>query len=192
MNLQKSRCFANKENQQLYAKYHDEEWGRPVHDERELFEMLCLEGAQAGLSWEIILKRRQDYKQAFHNFDPVKVASMTDLELLDLLKNDKIIRNKLKIFGFRKNAKAFLEIQKEFGSFDRYIWSYVDFNPIKNHCNTLSEVPCSSSISERISKDLKKRNMTFVGAKIIYSFMQAVGLVNDHVKSCFLYNVDLT
>ena len=191
-NGSKIRCFANKENQQLYAQYHDQEWGRPVYDDRLLFEMLCLEGAQAGLSWEIVLKRREAYRQAFHYFDPVKVSQMTDLELMDLLKNEKIIRNKLKVFAFRKNAIAFLEIQKEFGSFHRYLWAYVNFTPIKNHWDTFSQVPCFSAISDSISKDLKKRKMTFVGSKIIYAFMQAVGLVNDHLKSCFLYHEKLS
>lgn len=188
----KTRCFANNENQQLYAQYHDLEWGRPVHDDRVLFEMLCLEGAQAGLSWEIVLKRREAYRQAFHYFDPIKVSLMTDLELNDLLKNEKIIRNKLKVFAFRKNAQAFLEIQKEFGSFNQYLWAYVNFTPIKNHWDSFAKVPCFSTISESISKDLKKRKMTFVGPKIIYAFMQAVGLVNDHLKCCFLYNTDLS
>jgi DNA-3-methyladenine glycosylase I len=152
-----------------YQKYHDEEWGVPVYDDTKLFEMLILEGAQAGLSWETILKKRTGYKKAFHNFDVQKCAQMSDPELEKLMQNPKIIRNRLKIFSVRKNARVFLDIQKEFGSFSDYIWKFVDNN----------------GASDKISKDLKKRGMSFVGPTIIYAYMQAVGLVNDHEPECF-------
>jgi DNA-3-methyladenine glycosylase I len=147
--------------------------------------MLILEGAQAGLSWETILKRRQGYRQAFHNFDPKKVAAMKDEELESLLKDERIIRNRLKVFSARGNAQVFLKIQKEFTSFDRYLWEFVDGKPIVSHYQTFQEVPTSTTISDAISKDLKKRGMRFVGSTIIYAYMQAVGLVNDHLASCF-------
>ena len=181
--LMKNRCFG--EGKELYAHYHDHEWGVPVHDDRMLFEMLILEGAQAGLSWETILKRREGYRQAFHNFDPLKVASMNDMDLNALMKNDGIIRNKLKIFSVRKNAIVFLQLQQEFGSFDSYLWRFVNNKPIKSHCAALKELPVSTPESLAISKDLKKRGMTFVGPTIIYAYMQAVGLVNDHLTTCW-------
>lgn len=168
-----------------YEHYHDHEWGVPVHDDRRHFEMLILEGAQAGLNWETILKRRNGYAQAFKNFDPQKVAIMTDDELLALLNNTAIIRNRLKIFSARTNAEVFLTIQKEFGSFDAYIWSFVNNKTIVNSPKDLSEVPTRTSESDAISKDLKKRGMSFVGSTIIYAFMQATGLVNGHIKDCF-------
>lgn len=180
----KQRCFGSAPGKEFYAKYHDEEWGVPVHDDRLLFEMLILEGAQAGLSWETILKRRQGYKEAFHNFDPVKVSQMTDRELESLLSNKNIIRNRLKIFAARQNAIVFLKIQKEFGSFDSYLWAYVEGQPIISRKTTFKELPTSTDISDAISKDLKKRGMTFVGSTIIYAFMQAVGLVDDHLINC--------
>jgi DNA-3-methyladenine glycosylase I len=184
------RCFGNKEGQEDYAKYHDLEWGRPVHDDRKLFEFLILEGAQAGLSWYTILKRREGYRRAFYQFDPKKVAAMTDQEL-DKLREDKgIIRNKLKIASARKNAKVFLKIQKEFGSFDKYLWSFVNGEPIVNHFNDYSEVPVTTDISDALSKDLKKRGMSFVGSTIMYAYMQAVGLVDDHLEWCFVRNRD--
>jgi len=169
---------------ELYAKYHDEEWGIPVHDDRLLFEMLILEGAQAGLSWETILKRREGYQKAFHYFDPIKVSKMSDPELEDLLQNPGIIRNRLKVFGTRKNALVFLQIQKEFGTFDRYLWAFVQNQPIINQWNSFKEVPVLTKESDALSKDLKKRGMTFVGSTIIYAYMQAVGLVNDHLIHC--------
>lgn len=181
----KKRCFG--EGKEFYAKYHDTEWGIPVHDDRHLFEMLILEGAQAGLSWETILKRREGYREAFHNFDPQKVALMTDQELEKLLKNDQIIRNRLKIFSARQNAIAFLKIQKEYGSFDKYLWGFVHHTPIQNHPKSFKEVPATSQESDALSKDLKKRGMNFVGSTIIYAYMQAVGLVNDHLVSCPSY-----
>jgi DNA-3-methyladenine glycosylase I len=178
------RCFGNRPNQQLYAEYHDHEWGVPSHDDRYLFEMLILEGTQAGLNWEIVLKKREGYRKAFYQFDPEKVSEMTDEELEKLRHNPEIIRNRLKIYAARQNAKVFLKIQKEFGSFDHYVWGFVCNKPIINHPKTLKEMVCSSEISDVISKDLKKRGMTFVGSKIIYSFLQAVGIVNDHIVTC--------
>jgi DNA-3-methyladenine glycosylase I len=184
----KKRCFGGQPGKEFYAHYHDHEWGIPVHDDRHLFEMLILEGAQAGLSWETILKRREGYRKAFHQFHPEKVAAMTDAELEALTKNDQIIRNRLKIQSTRKNARAFLAIQKEFGSFDRYLWQFVGNKPIVNHWRQFRDVPVSSAESNAISKDLKKRGMSFVGTTIIYAYMQAVGLVNDHVADCWCRN----
>jgi DNA-3-methyladenine glycosylase I len=147
--------------------------------------MLILEGAQAGLSWEIILKRRGAYREAFHHFDPKKVAAMSDAELNGLIQNSAIIRNRLKIFGARRNAQVFLKIQEEFGSFDRYVWNFVGGKQIVHRRKNLKDLPCMSPESDSLSKDLKKRGMTFVGSKIIYSFMQAVGLVDDHLADCW-------
>lgn len=170
-----------------YEKYHDEEWGVPVRDDRTHFEFLILEGAQAGLSWDTILKKREGYRRAFKNFEPSAVASMTDEELEALLQNPEIIRNRLKVFGARKNAVAFLKIQEEFGSFDAYVWRFVGGKPKQNRWKTLSEVPASTPESDALAKDLKKRGMTFVGTTIIYAHMQATGLVNDHIADCFRY-----
>jgi DNA-3-methyladenine glycosylase I len=181
----KKRCFGDLPGKEFYADYHDREWGVPVHDDRHLFEMLILEGAQAGLSWETILKRRLGYRMAFHNFDAARVAAMSDRELEELLQNEGIIRNRLKIFGARQNARVFLDIQREFGSFDRYVWGFVGGKPIVNLRKQFKEVPCSSKESDALSKDLKKRGMTFVGSTIVYAFMQAVGLVNDHLVDCW-------
>lgn len=171
--------------QPFYQQYHDTEWGVPVHDDRLLFEMLILEGAQAGLSWETILKRRAGYRKAFRNFNPTKVARMTDDELEALLVDADIIRNRLKVFGTRKNAIAFLAVQKEFDSFDAYVWRFVDGNPRINLPKSPADVRSSSAESDALSRDLKKRGMTFVGPTIIYAFMQAVGMVNDHTIDCF-------
>ena len=182
MTTLQTRCFGT--GQDFYEKYHDEEWGVPVHDDQHLFEMLCLEGAQAGLNWAIILKRREGYRKLFYSFDPKNVADMTDEELYENLKNPAIIRNRLKVFSVRKNARAFLDIQKEFGSFAHYLWAFVDHKPIVNYHETYDKVPCHSSLSDKISKDLKKRGMSFVGSTIIYSFLQAVGVINDHLISC--------
>jgi len=176
------RCFGT--GKPLYEEYHDKEWGVPVHDDRHLFEMLVLEGAQAGLSWETILKRRNGYKHAFHNFDPVKVAKMSDEALEALRQDESIIRNRLKIYAARQNAIVFCQIQQEFGSFASYLWKFVGNKPIVTRRDSLKEVPCLTPISDTISKDLKKRGMTFVGSKIIYAYMQAVGLVDDHLKDC--------
>jgi DNA-3-methyladenine glycosylase I len=181
----KKRCFGGQPGKEFYAEYHDHEWGVPTHDDRHLFEMLILEGAQAGLSWETILKRRQGYFEAFHDFDPHKVASMSDVELDALLQNDKIIRNRLKIYAARQNAQIFLKIQQEFGSFDRYVWSFVNGKPIVNHRQRFEDVPTTTIESNALSKDLKKRGMTFVGSTIIYAYMQAVGMVNDHLVDCW-------
>jgi DNA-3-methyladenine glycosylase I len=184
----KTRCFGNGVGKEFYALYHDSEWGVPVHDDNHLFEMLILEGAQAGLSWETILKRRAGYRKAFHNFDPVKVAAMHDSELEALLLNPEIIRNRLKVFGARKNAQVFLDIQKEFGFFDKYLWGFVANKPIINHWKSLTDIPPKTPQSDALSKDLKKRGMTFVGTTIIYAFMQAVGMVDDHIAICWKRN----
>lgn len=182
----KRRCFGGQPGKEFYAEYHDREWGIPVHDDRHLFEMLILEGAQAGLSWETILKRRQGYREAFRDFDVVRAASMSDDELEALLQNEKIIRNRLKIFSVRKNAQVFLAIQKDYGSFDRYLWGFVKGKPIVNRRKELSDIPASTPESDALSKDLKKRGMTFVGSTIMYAYMQAVGLVNDHLADCWI------
>lgn len=179
------RCFGSGPGKEFYAEYHDKEWGVPVHDDQHLFEMLILEGAQAGLSWETILKRREGYRKAFHQFDPSKVAKMTEGELNELLQNPGIIRNRLKIYATRQNARVFLQIQEEFGSFSKYIWDFVEGKPIVSRRQSLKDIPASTPLSDSISKDLKKRGMTFVGSTIIYAFMQAVGLVDDHLSDCW-------
>ena len=186
--MEKKRCHWVGKGKDFYDAYHDKEWGVPVHDDQKHFEFLILEGAQAGLSWETILKRRDGYRKAFKNFDPVKVARMTDAELEKQLKNTDIIRNKLKVYAARKNARVFLEIQKEFKSFDAYIWCFVGGKPIVNTRHTPSDIPPTSKESDALSKDLKKRGMTFVGSTIIYAHMQAIGMVNDHLVDCFRYN----
>ncbi|MCH8171330.1 MAG: DNA-3-methyladenine glycosylase I [Bacteroidetes bacterium] len=173
----------------LYVDYHDKEWGVPVHDERKLFEMLILEGAQAGLSWITILKKRENYKKAFDNFEPKKVAEYKSVKINKLLSDSGIVRNRLKINAAITNATVFLEIQKEFGSFDNYIWGFVNRKSIKNKYKNLNELPASTTLSDKISKDLKNRGFKFVGTTICYAFMQAVGIVNDHVISCFRYNL---
>ncbi|MEK6848481.1 MAG: DNA-3-methyladenine glycosylase I [Nanoarchaeota archaeon] len=172
-------------NDSLMVRYHDLEWGKPVHDDKKLFEFLVLESAQAGLSWATILKKRENYRKSFNNFDYKKIAEYTQEDVKELLANEGIIRNKLKIHSAIRNAKAFIEIQKEYGSFDRYIWSFVGNKPIKSSFKSLKEIPASTGLSGRISKDLKKRGMNFVGSTIIYAFMQAVGMVNDHTTGCF-------
>lgn len=185
----KKRCFGSKPGQEFYAKYHDEEWGVPSHDDQHLFEMLILEGAQAGLSWETILKRREGYRRAFHNFDAVKVAAMTDEALEALRDNPEIIRNRLKIYAARKNARVFLDIQKEHGTFDTYLWGFVNGQPMVNHRQRFQDVPTTTAVSDALSKDLKKRGMTFVGSTIIYAYCQAIGMVNDHLTDCWRYGV---
>lgn len=182
----KKRCFGGQKGQEFYADYHDYEWGIPVHDDRLLFEMLILEGAQAGLSWLTILKRRDNYRQAFYNFEPEKVAAMQDNELQILCSNPAIIRNRLKIYAARQNARVFLAMQKEFGSFDRYLWRFVDGKPIVTHRLAYDLVPARSAISDLISADLKKRGMNFVGSTIIYAYMQAIGMVDDHLIDCWI------
>jgi DNA-3-methyladenine glycosylase I len=181
----KTRCQWADDAQ--FHQYHDAEWGVPVHDDRLHFEFLVLEGAQAGLSWATILKRRQGYRQAFADFDPEKVAQFTDEDFERLMQNADIIRNKLKIRSAINNAKRFLEVQMEFGSFDTYIWQFVGNKPIINGWEQMNQIPAVSEESEMLSKDLKKRGFTFVGPTIIYAHMQAVGMVNDHEISCFRY-----
>ena len=171
----------------IYVDYHDNEWGRPVHDDQKLFEMLTLEGAQAGLSWITILKKRENYKIAFDGFDPNKIALYDDKKVAELLENPGIVRNRLKINSVIINAKLVLEIQKQFGSFDKFIWAYVDNKPIVGHWIGFEDMPLTTPLSDKISKDLKKMGFKFVGTTIIYSFMQACGMVNDHFKSCFVY-----
>lgn len=178
------RCFGDTP---LYIGYHDNEWGRPVHDDRKLFEMLILEGAQAGLSWITVLKKRETYRVAFDNFDPAKVALYDDAKIAELLGNEGIIRNRLKVNAAVINAKLFLDIQKQHGSFDKFIWAYVNHKPIVGHWDRFEDMPVTTPISDQISKDLKKMGFKFVGSTIIYSFMQAVGMVNDHFKKCCVY-----
>lgn len=183
---EKKRCHWVGHGKDFYDRYHDTEWGVPVHDDRLHFEFLILEGAQAGLSWETILKKRDAYRRAYRGFDPAKVARMTDAQLEKLLlEGSGIVRNRLKVFAARKNARAFLDIQKEFGSFDKYVWAFVGGKPIVNHWKKRGQVPATTDESDALSKDLKKRGMTFVGSTIIYAHMQATGLVNDHVVDCF-------
>ncbi len=184
-NLQ--RCeWAGEE--QLMRDYHDKEWGVPVHDDRELFELIILEGAQAGLSWATILKRREGYRIAFANFDVSKVAQFSDQDFNRLISDERIIRNKLKVKSVINNAQRFIEVQKEFSSFNNYIWSFINHKPIQNAFTSLSELPASTPLSEQISKDLKKRGFSFIGSTICYAYMQSIGMVNDHVVSCFRYN----
>ena len=173
----------------LGIRYHDAEWGVPVHDDRVLFEFLILEGAQAGLSWETILKKRNNYSKAFANFDPKKVARFTTADEKRLLEDEGIVRNRLKISSTISNAKAFLDVQKEFGTFDRYIWQFVGGTPVVNARKSFRDVPARTPESDSLSKDLKKRGFRFVGTTICYAFMQAVGMVNDHEVNCFRYGV---
>lgn len=185
MNNTPTRCGWATDKDERYTRYHDEEWGVPEHDDQRLFEMLILEGAQAGLSWQTILNKRDGYRAAFKGFDPQVVAVMTDAELEAQLLNSAIVRNRLKVFSTRKNAIAFLAIQQEFGSFDAYLWGFVDHQPIINRPASMAQVPVSTELSDRLSKDLKKRGMTFVGSTIIYAYLQATGVVNDHTQDCF-------
>ncbi len=179
------RCSWVGEGKAHYEHYHDTEWGVPVHEDAKHFEMLILEGAQAGLSWETILKRRGGYRAVFHRFNPEKAARMSDAELEEALLNPGIIRNRLKVFSVRKNALAFLAIQKEFGSFDAYVWGFVNNKTIVNRPASLKDIAVSSKESDALSKDLKKRGMSFVGSTIIYAYLQATGLVDDHQKQCW-------
>jgi DNA-3-methyladenine glycosylase I len=169
-------------------EYHDQEWCVPVHDDRKLFEMLILEGAQAGLTWQTILKKREGYRKAFHNFDAEKIAKFSDKDVERLMKDSGIVRNRLKIQATIINAKKFLDIQREFGSFDKYIWKFVNGKVKKNNFKNLKEIPASTSESDAMSKDLKNKGFKFVGTTICYAFMQAVGMVNDHQVDCFRYN----
>lgn len=172
---------------ELEEQYHDEEWGVPVHDDRLLFEFLVLEGAQAGLSWSTVLRKREAYREAFDNFDPVLVAEYGDAKVAELLANAGIIRNRLKIASAISNARAFLRVQAEFGSFDRYVWDFVDGRPIQNAWQNHGQIPAQTPLSDKLSKDLKKRGFNFVGSTICYAHMQATGMVNDHVVDCFRY-----
>ena len=169
----------------LSVLYHDTEWGVLLHDDRRLFEFLILEGAQAGLSWDTVLRKRENYRAAFDNFDADKIALYDETKCAELLNNEGIIRNRLKIASAISNAQNFLKVKDEFGSFDSYIWSFVDGKPIVNNWKNISEVPAKTGISDALSKDLKKRGFNFVGSTIMYAFMQACGLVNDHLVSCF-------
>jgi DNA-3-methyladenine glycosylase I len=169
----------------LYVKYHDEEWGAPVRDDKTLFEFVVLEGAQAGLAWITVLRKREGYRALFDDFDAQKISRYTDKKLEKLLLDPRIIRNRLKVFGARKNARAFLQIQEERGSFSDYMWDFVDGKPIQNTFKSLSELPATSPLSDKISKDMKKRGFTFVGSTIMYAYMQASGMVNDHTQECF-------
>jgi len=181
----KKRCEWAKDEPNI--TYHDKEWGKPQHNDQKLFEFLILEGAQAGLSWTTILKRRDGYRKAFSDFDVLKVSKYTQKRVEKLLKDESIIRNKLKINSAINNAKQFLKIQEEFGSFDKYLWGFVKHKPIKNKFKKLSDLPATTGISEKLSQDLKKRGFNFVGPTICYALMQATGMVNDHTSDCFLY-----
>ncbi len=182
-----NRCGWCDETSELYINYHDTQWGVPLTDDRQLFEMLILEGMQAGLSWLTILKKRKHFSVAFDNFDYVKIAEYNEKKIEELLTDTGIIRNKLKIRSAVQNAKIFIELQNEFGSFSRYIWDYVEGIPIQNRYLNSSDLPAKTDLSETISKDLKKRGMNFVGPTIIYALMQAIGMVNDHETTCFRY-----
>ena len=168
-------------------KYHDEEWGVPLHDDNKLFEFLILEGAQAGLSWSTILNKRENYRKAYNKFDPQKVAKFNEAKQQQLLQNIGIVRNRLKVAASVSNAQAFLEVQKEFGSFDKYIWQFIGGKPRKNKWKSMDQIPATTKESDAMSKDLKKRGFKFVGSTICYAFMQATGMVNDHTTDCFRY-----
>ena len=171
----------------LYVAYHDREWGAPLHDDRRLFEFLLLEGAQAGLAWITVLRKREGYRKAYQQFDPRKIARWDKRKIESLLKNPGIIRNRLKVEGAKKCARAYLDVVREFGSFDEYIWGFVGGKPIRNRWKTLQEIPAETDEARAMAKDLKKRGFTFVGPTICYAFMQATGMVNDHVVGCFRY-----
>lgn len=181
----KQRCFGGQAGKEFYGAYHDDEWGFPVHDDRLLFENLILEGAQAGLSWETVLRKRDGYRRAFHGFDIARCAAMTDQELEALREDASIIRNRLKIYSVRKNALVFLDMQREFGSFDNWLWDHVDGTARVNRPRDFSEMAATSPVSDVISKALKKRGMSFVGSTIIYAYMQAIGMVDDHLAGCW-------
>jgi len=183
------RCEWSQGNSELYENYHDQEWGVPVHEDQKIFEFLILESAQAGLSWSTILKKRENYRKAFAGFDPKKVSKFSEKDVERLMQDAGIIRNRLKILAAISNAKSFLEVQKEFGSFDAYIWNFVGGKPIVNKRESLKTIPAQTEISEKLSKDLKKRGFKFLGPVVCYAHMQATGMVNDHVVSCFRYSV---
>lgn len=178
------RCEWVKLDEPLYVDYHDKEWGVPIYDDQHLFEMICLEGAQAGLSWWTILQKREGYREAFDQFNAAKIVSYTEEKLAELKEDTRIVRNKLKIASVVTNAQAFLRIQQQHGSFSQYIWSFVDNQPIVNNWETIADVPVTTELSDRMSKQLKKDGFKFVGSTICYSFMQAVGMVNDHIVDC--------
>jgi len=183
------RCgWSTKDNDPLYVTYHDEEWGVPVHNDQKLFEFIVLEGAQAGLSWLTILRKREGYRKAFADFDPEKVARFTESKIEKLLLDPSIIRNKLKVRSAVTNAKAFLKVQEEFGSFDKYIWQFTDGKPIVNHWKTMKDIPPRTTESDIMSKDLISRGFKFVGSTICYAHMQATGMVNDHTTECFRHS----
>jgi DNA-3-methyladenine glycosylase I len=182
----KKRCWGELEDR-LMRDYHDREWGTPLHDDRKLFEFLILEGMQAGLSWKLVLDKRENFRRAFRGFDPVKVARFTARDVRRLLGDAGIIRNRLKILGAINNAKRFLEVQKEFGTFDRYIWAFVGGKPVRNKLRSFAEMPAKTPLSDIVSKDLKARGFKFVGSTVVYSHMQATGMVNDHLVTCFRY-----
>ena len=173
---------------ELNIRYHDKEWGVPTHDDTVLFESLCLEGQQAGLSWIIVLKKRENYRNAFYNFDVDKISKMKDRDIFMLLSNDGLIKNKLKLFSIRNNAIEFIKIQREFKSFDSYIWSFTENKTIKSKLQNTLEISDKVLLSNNVSKDLKKRNFKFIGPKICYAFLQAIGIINDHSEDCFRYN----
>jgi DNA-3-methyladenine glycosylase I len=182
--MDKTRCDWSTKDP-LYIAYHDNEWGVPLHDEQQLFEFLILETFQAGLSWITVLRKRENFREAFDKFDYKKVALYDEAKIQELLQDKGIIRNKLKVRSAISNAQAFMEIQKEFGSFDKYIWGFVGGNPLQNNRKTMSELPATTEISDQLSRDLKKRGFKFVGSTVIYAHMQATGMVNDHVVDCF-------
>jgi DNA-3-methyladenine glycosylase I len=184
---EKIRC-SWAENNPLYIDYHDKEWGRPLHDDDKLFEMLILESMQAGLSWITVLKKRENFREAFDGFDPNKVAIYDEVKIQGLMENEKIIRNHLKINAAVNNAKVFLEVQEKYGSFNKMIWEYVDHTPITSNWKKLEDIPATTTLSDKISKDLKKMGFKFIGPTTIYSFMQGIGMVNDHITECFVYN----
>lgn len=185
--MQKKRCAWVPEGNQLYEIYHDTEWGVPVHEDKKHFEFLILEGAQAGLSWLTILKRREGYRKAFAHFDPKKVADYDETTVAELLQDEGIVRNRLKVLSCIRNAKLFLDIQKEYGTFDKYIWQFVKGKTLQNHRKSIAEVPPETDESRALSKDLRKRGFNFVGPTVMYAHMQATGLVNDHTVDCFCY-----
>ena len=187
MKTEKTRCTWATDNDDFYVRYHDEEWGVPVHDDRRLFEFLILEGAQAGLSWRTILNKRENYRKAFDNFDAEKIARYSEAKVAKLLNNEGIVRNRLKVRAAIMNAKAFLKVREEFGSFDKYLWRFVDGKPMVNHRKSMKELPAKTKISDAMSKDLLSRGFKFVGSTICYAHMQAVGMVNDHLVTCFRY-----
>jgi DNA-3-methyladenine glycosylase I len=181
------RCNWSTSNE-LMIKYHDEEWGVPLHDDKKLFEFFVLEGFQAGLSWQIVLNKREAFRKAFDHFDPEIVAAYGEKKIEELINDATIIRNKMKIVACVNNAQRFIEIQKEFGSFDKYIWQFVDYKPVVNSFSDLKNLPAKTELSDKISADLKKRGFKFVGSTVIYAHMQATGMVNDHMVYCYRYN----